>query len=498
MISKTFFYYLLFLCFSFLCIKLNAQNRNVSQINYIPDELKNYVSSLQSKVDYADISDFSFVVPPAYIDKAKAIEDIKTLRYILETGYCGRFYWGENGVDFNDLYLNLSEFVESSTDSVSVRSFENIIINSLSKLNDGHSKLEGFKVTEFAKSKHAYFADIVLEKQNNTYRVIQSNQPDIKSGMIYSGSIENLFLTLSPENKEHYLLGMLSFSKVENLKLFFDGKVRIVKLHRCKISTAINSDKVFESEQKGDITYVRVSKLDERYQNTLKKFVAIGSELKNKKFIVYNLVNVDGGNAIYPRLFIENLNTNARGFDYMAVLHSPSVNQAYMPGKNLWMSIFLPKEWLVADVEIEKLPSDIAQIISELRDENEKLRANPSINWEIVKNEIPETGSFKGRFITIINSKVGSAAINATAFTKSIPNNIIVGENTSGGFTFGEVVYYCLGNSKLKLKIPTKIVITKDFNYEQGFLPDYWLDSNDPETEITRWLNNSDTYQFIY
>jgi hypothetical protein len=46
----------------------------------------------------------------------------------------------------------------------------------------------------------------------------------------------------------------------------------------------------------------------------------------------------------------------------MAVLHSPSVNQAYMPGKNLWMSAFLPKEWLSADVEIEKLPRDIAQI----------------------------------------------------------------------------------------------------------------------------------------
>ncbi|NLM67921.1 MAG: hypothetical protein GX180_12240, partial [Enterococcus sp.] len=366
MASKTFFYYLLFFCFSFLSIKLHAQNRNVSQINYIPDELRNYISSLEGKVDYVEIPDFSFATPPDYIGKAKASEDIKILRYILETGYCGRFYWGKNGVDFNDLYVNLSEFVESCTDSVSVRSLEDIIINGFSKLNDGHSKLEGFKITEFAKSKHAYFADIVLEKQNNTYRVVQSKQPDIKAGMIYSGSIDNLFLTLSPKDKEHYLLGILSFSKVENLKLYFDGKVRIVKLHRCKISTAISSsDKVFGSEQKGNITYVRVSKLDERYQNTLKKFVDIGSELKNKELIVYNLVNVDGGNAIYPRLFIENLNTNARGFDYMAVLHSPSVNQAYMPGKNLWMSTFLPKEWLMADVEIEKLPGDIAQIISE-------------------------------------------------------------------------------------------------------------------------------------
>ena len=498
MATKTFIFYSIIFCLSIPSIKLFAQNRAVSQINYIPDELKNYVPSLQSKIGYVEIPDFLFDSPPEYISKNKALEDVNVLRYILETGYCGRFYWGENGVDFNDLYFNLNEFVESSADSVSVKSFENIIINSLTKLNDGHSKLEGFKVTEFAKSKHTYFADIVLEKQNNTYRVIQSKQPDIKPGMIYSGSIDNLFLTLSPKNKVHYLLGILSFSKVESLNLYFDGKVRNVKFHRCKISTANNTDKVFESEQKGDNTYVRVSKLHEKYQNMLKKFADIGSELKNRKLIVYNLVNVDGGNAIYPRLFIENLNTNARGFDYMAVLHSPSVNQAYMPGKNLWMSTFLPKEWLVADVEIEKLPKDIAQIISEIRDENKSLSADPVIRWEIIKNEIPETGSYKGKFITIINSKVGSAAINATAFTKSIANSIIIGENTSGGFTFGEVIYYNLKNSKLKLKLPIKIVINKDFNYEQGFLPDYWLDSNDPEMEISKWLNNPETYQFIY
>lgn len=498
MTSKTFIYYLLFLCFSLSDMRLYAQNRVVSQINYIPDELKYFVPSLQSKVNYIEIPDFSFGVPPEYIDKANANEDVKALRYILETGYCGRFFWGENGVNFNDMYLKLNELVESSSDSVSVRSFENIIINKLSKLNDGHSKLEGFKTTEFANSKHAYFADIVLEKKNNAYRVSQSNQPDIKAGMLYSGSNDKLFLTLSPSNKEHYLIGTLSFNNIEALSVNFDNKVRNVKLHRCKISKAHNSDKVFESEQKGNITCVRVSKLDEKYQNTLKKFADIGNELKNKELIIYNLVNVDGGNAIYPRLFIENLNTNARGFDYMAVLHSPAVNQVYMPGKNLWMSNFLPKEWLVADVEIEKLPRDIAQIITEVRDENKKLRTEPVISWEIIKNEIPETGSYKGKFITIINSKVGSAAINATAFTKSITNSITIGENTSGGFTFGEVVYYNLENSKLKLKLPTKIVINKDFNYEQGFLPDYWLDSDDPELEITKWLNNPETYQFVY
>ena len=498
MTAKTYMYFLLCFFFALSTMKLDAQSRAVSQLYHIPDALQTYVPDVQRSVDYIEIPDFTFEAPPEYIERAEALEDVQALRYILETGYCGRYYWGKHGVDFNDLYDRLNDLVKSSGASVSVRNFENTIINNLSELNDGHSKLEGFKITEFAKSKHVYFADILLEKQDTLYRVIQSKQSDIGPGMIYAGSHDNLFLTLSPKDKEHYLLGTLSFNKVENLRVEFDGTVRDVKVHRCKISTADNSDQVFESEQQGNITYVRVSTLDEEYRNSLNQFVDLGRELKSRELIIYNLVNNDGGNAMYPRLFTENLNTNARGFDYMAVLHSPAVNQAYMPGKNLWMSTFLPKEWLGADVEIEKLSQDIAQIKSEVLAENTELRTEPIVRWEIIKNDIPEMGSYQGKFITIINSKVGSAAINATAFTKSITNSITIGENTSGGFTFGEVIYYNLKHSRLKLKLPTKIVLNKDFHYEQGFLPDYWLDSENPEFEITQWIKNPKTYQFEY
>lgn len=323
------------------------------------------------------------------------------LQYILDNGYSGRYFWEQKGVKFEKLYSDLLDFVNSNTDSISVKEFENILLQSFSILNDGHSKIIGFKTTEFAKSKHVYFSEIVVEKQGLEYIVIQSLQSSIEVGMKYLDSLKYLFPTLSPTNKEHFLIGILSFEDVKNLNLSFDGKQRNIGLHRCRINSARNIEKAFESEKKENIEYIRISKLDDKYQYQLKKFSDYGKIAKGENIIVYNLMNIDGGNAIYPRLFTENLNTNAKGFDYMATLHSPVVNQAYMPGKNRWMKDMLPTEWLQEDVDLTKVPEEITQIIKDIRNENSTLKDHPLKYWDIIKNNIPEDGTFKGKFYTI-------------------------------------------------------------------------------------------------
>ncbi len=477
---------------------LENQNRIGTKIEYIPDDLDCYIDSLKKGTDYYIIPDFSFNPPPLFIGKDEALEDVQTFKYIIETGYCGRYYWGNNGVDFMELYQKLDDFIEASPDKVSVKDFEDTIIENFTNLNDGHSKLIGFKETEFAKVKHAYFAEIVIEDQNNKFIVVQSDEPLIKEGMQYSDSSNKLFQTLSPTNREHYLIGILSYDNIEDLEISFNDKTYNVQLHRCRISAAKNSDRVFEISKKNNITYVSVTNFEDKYRNQLKKFVNSGRKLKNRKLIVFNLINNGGGNAAYPRLFFENLNTNAKGFDYMATLHSPAINQAYMPGKNTWLSDNIPIEWLKEDVDLDKLPPELVQTVLDISNENAILKQTPAIYWEVIENKVPDTGNYPGRFITIINSRVGSSANNATAFTKSIPNSVLVGENTSGGYTFGEVIYYSLKHSRLRLKLPIKILTHRGFNYEHGFLPDYWLDSGEPELEINKWINNPETYTFSY
>src|SRR4030043_2338722 len=101
--------------------RLENQNRISTRIENIPDELNCFIDSLKKEIDYYIIPDFSFNPPPLFISKDEALEDIQTLKYIIETGYCGRYYWGNNGGDFEGLYIKLHDFIDSSADSVSVR-----------------------------------------------------------------------------------------------------------------------------------------------------------------------------------------------------------------------------------------------------------------------------------------------------------------------------------------------------------------------------------------
>lgn len=89
-----------------------------------------------------------------------------------------------------------------------------------------------------------------------------------------------------------------------------------------------------------------------------------------------------------------------------------------------------------------------------------------------------------------------SAGEDFLSYSKSLPDITIVGENSGGVGTFGEIRSYVLPNSKIRLNFPSKIFLSKYAEEGIGFLPDYWLDSSKPEEEVSNWLNDPQNYQF--
>lgn len=71
-------------------------------------------------------------------------------------------------------------------------------------------------------------------------------------------------------------------------------------------------------------------------------------------------------------------------------------------------------------------------------------------------------------------------------------NIVLVGENTMGCNTFGNVNAFVLPYSKIICRVPN--VINLCGNPEEcveghGFDPDYWVDSEDVEGEVIKWLS---------
>ena len=98
--------------------------------------------------------------------------------------------------------------------------------------------------------------------------------------------------------------------------------------------------------------------------------------------------------------------------------------------------------------------------------------------------------------VVVMNSKTVSAAESVIPMARSVPNTVLVGENTQGSNLFGNIIVYCLPHSKIKLQLASSVSLVPGFEEGVGFVPDYWIDSADPVAEVVRWLNSPDTYRF--
>ena len=102
-----------------------------------------------------------------------------------------------------------------------------------------------------------------------------------------------------------------------------------------------------------------------------------------------------------------------------------------------------------------------------------------------------ERGSYKGTVYMLVNSETASAGETAVLYARSLRNLVLIGENTMGCNTFGNVAGYVLKNSHIVCRIPNVINLCENLDEcgeGRGFVPDYWVDSHDVEGQVLKWL----------
>jgi len=489
---------------SLICFSGKSQLVDNNQ-DSIPGLLKPFISAMSVPCDYKELPDYIVLKPPAYISKAQAFEDIEMIQYLFDNAYCGRDYWDNNGVKFEFLSKELRKYVDTcSLNRVDVKKFEDILFNYLSPINDGHTSIVGFQNRTLIKWLQPYFAEIVVEKQNNNLIVIQSNQSNIKCGFEYTDSQEFLFKTLSKKSTEQYLIGKLSTEKIDTLNLKFNKEKILLNLHVSRIENikVDNRDKIVQIDTIGDIPVLRTSSFiwSKDKGKDLESFVEYGKNIKDKPVFVWNLIRNWGGSEKFPYNFVNHFNGISQVNAYVLVLHSPPSNQCYWVNKNSWLQMW-PVPCMKAlnddNYPLDSVPENRREKIKSIRIEKQNIKINPKRYWEITTKPEKQNGDYKGKAIILMSSKTASAGNNAVAIAKTIPNNIIVGSNSSSSYAIGNKKNYCLKNSLIRLELSGTLTIHPDNKLEKGFLPDYWLDSEQPVKEIIDWTSNPE-YQFKY
>ena len=409
------------------------------------EELFAPFTSAPKNVKYRFAEEYSSTVT-----RQQALEDLDELIYLMENRYCGREYWERRGVQFEDCYGQIRDYIEAR---------ETMYISDLCRkihgtfqggIVDNHLSLASpmTGMLRFSKQYTAYFADLLVEQQGESYVVIESGTETVTAGETVSDA-GCLYPTLGPKGRRRFLLGCRSYVPVQDIVISLDNKERRIPVHRCRANARTEQDDVCMAwKQVQGVDVLRSNCCD--YVGGLTRetdYVAMGQEYRGTEALVLNYLSNEGGYNHITREFIQGLNDYAHCREYSMKLISPVTEKCDCQRKWICLSDGAPYE--------------------------------------------RERGSYKGTVYMLVNSETASAGETAVLYARSLRNLVLIGENTMGCNTFGNVAGYVLKNSHIVCRIPNVINLCENLDEcgeGRGFVPDYWVDSHDVEGQVLKWL----------
>jgi hypothetical protein len=457
---------------------------NLTAGSSIPSVFTEFIETPQASCPYLPLASLpeNAATFPEFITSEQAKTDTAMIKYLFETAYSGTHYWKTKKVDFEGMYSAL-EALSANAQPIPVKRIEDTLVRFLSPIQDGHLSLEGRSRYRFFRHEDPFFADILVEETSQGFQVIDSKDSKIAVGEILHLSRQQRFPTLSPEGKRQYLIGCLS-SKPRSW-LFVkraSGQATRVALHPCRLQNAdFGDEEVFRLDAIERIPHIRVCSFGSNYHNQLVQFEKTGQTLKSEKNIILNLYDNSGGSSDYGTRWVRNLNGFVRELTACGILFSPSIVEGW------------------AMENLEEASPYLKKFLQEYRKLLPDFQKNPRWYWEwFVPKGSRGTGGFAGRLLVLVNRHVASSGELTTSQAKSVPNHLIVGENTAGIGTFGEVRTYVLPHSKIILNLPSKLFLEPGIREGRGYLPDFWLDTSEPVKELAKWIRYPQEYQFSF
>jgi len=278
----------------------------------IPEKYQPYLSQQNAPIEYK-------ALPPGHdhqeipdsISKPEALADIEMLEYLITTSYSGYEYWQKMEVDFGAYFTQLKAYA-NQTLQLSTLEFENTVSAILHQIYDGHISFVGKGYHGAYHHKAVYYTDILVERTGeDQYKVISSKNMAVPEGSVFTeeNKAVYLFKTLSPPEKEHYLVGHFTFDPIRSIDLSFDHKIVPISLRRNRLLLArLDDPEPFYISWENEIPIVRVTGFGNALYPQMQDFMQAGSDLKNEDIILINLFNNGGGSSVFPQTFLKNLN----------------------------------------------------------------------------------------------------------------------------------------------------------------------------------------------
>ena len=225
--------------------------------------------------------------------------------------------------------------------------------------------------------------------------------------------------------------------------------------------------------------WVRLRTLFTDRAGALDRFVESAAEVRDAPVVVLDLRRTGGGSDRYLIRWFGALVRQDLQYWTRGRLTSEVVLQG---GLNFWECVRAANPtdaggaaWI--DARIERAHRELDSAMRERGMFYDLDRRSPKVFGE---------GTFDGRLLVVTDRRCASACETAVLLARQVPGAVIVGENTGGVMKVGEMRRYRLPNSRVGVSLGHQSHEDPfgEFRESLGFVPDVWLDGNDPDQAI--------------
>ncbi|HEY71124.1 MAG TPA: hypothetical protein G4O08_11130 [Anaerolineae bacterium] len=435
--------------------------------------LESHVTQLQyawddDELPLEDLSIDMEVSSPRSITSRQAAEDVSRLFYIFSHGYAGYAFFNQNGA-FEQAEANILEAL-SSRASWSTDAFSALLHEHLSFVTDCHMRIGDHRF--FEHSDFWYDTQFELTSENSGYRFSMDGTTYTLVSINGADPQAHLFPSLNLQGDPIYRLGTLSSTEPVPLLLVAEGndgdRQWEIPLQRSDFD--YYSESIFDEDRIGGIPVLRVRGFGDADPDDLNQFVETGSRYRDEPVVVVDLRGNGGGNERWPVAWIQRL-TGARAESVFAVSELESATS--MVGRANAFAYWLDQ---VPDSDLFQSEFDrYTRMAGYFENGMSQPRWTGPVypEFSLIPNDTT--------IVVVTNELVASAGEGMVTRISRVENVVIVGENTMGALTFGNVSTHKLPHSGLMvwLSINFNFFLDQQFREQVGLSPDLWIPAAD-------------------
>ena len=431
----------------------------VSRLQYVPDDEKLPYEALEMEPDPRK---------PPFISAEKAAEDVERLFYLFNNGYSGYGY-----------FVNVGSFDEAKAGILrelkrqpiwNGGELSSLIREHLGFLRDRHLDIGG---QEYGGHEDFWYDTGFELREDRGEYLFTSDGTEYTVVSINGESLDGyLFPSLNADGVAVFRVGVLSYSTPQPLELRARSGQ---ETRQWKIKLSRSQPRyfgIFEEKTVGGVPVVRIRSFGDHPREYIDRFLDSASRYKGEPCLIVDIRGNGGGNEEWPRQWITRF--TGRRPDRVQVF-TELISETTMIGRANSYALALHNT-----PELEE--QGYRMKVEEFRGYAESIEEKDiTPYWWPYEVPGPQEIPSNTTLIVLMDANVYSAGEGFISYLHQVENVVLVGENSGGALTYGQMSHHRLPNSKLLVGLPTSLNVFVDLEYreEKGFFPDLWVPAED-------------------